>query len=311
VQGEDTYEAFDIFLPLFHPQIGDRQSLVIREPGRPGTRTVRVAALSYAHRLAARPEQSDGEGLWWTLDTSSPDHAVLRMPTWALYNSHWDWKAFLQSMFETLASRNIPALVIDLRGNEGGIDAGNGILSHLIDRELHLPGYRRLVRYRKVPDDLVRHLDTWDPSFRDWGSNATPYDDRYYRLTRYDDAADELVIHPEAPRYHGRIFVLVGATNSSATFEFALAVQQAKLGELVGQSTGGNRRGINGGAFFFLRLPNSGIELDLPLIGQYPLVEQPDAGLDPHVPVTASVADIAAGRDAEMAAVLARLPEPH
>ena len=39
---------------------------------------------------------------------------------------------------------------------------------------------------------------------------------------------------------------------------------------MVGQVTGGNLRGINGGAFFFLNLPNSRLEIDLPLIGQFP-----------------------------------------
>ena len=66
-----------------------------------------------------------------------------------------------------------------------------------------------------------------------------------------------------APRYTGRVWVLVGADNSSATFEFAQVVQRNRLATLVGQPTGGNQRGINGGAFFFVRLPKSGIELDL------------------------------------------------
>jgi hypothetical protein len=95
----------------------------------------------------------------------------------------------------------------------------------------------------------------------------------------------------------------VGADNSSATFEFALAVRQHKLGTLVGQPTGGNQRGINGGAFYFLRLPNSGIEVDLPLIGYFAPTVLPDAGLEPDVLVRVSAADIASGRDAELEAV--------
>jgi C-terminal processing protease CtpA/Prc len=104
--------------------------------------------------------------------------------------------------------------------------------------------------------------------------------------------------------------VLVGATNSSATFEFAQQVQAMKLGTLIGQPTGGNQRGITGGAFFFLRLPNSGIELDLPLIGQYPKGEHADAGLKPDVLVTPKIADIEKGRDAELAAARAFLHLP-
>ena len=97
--------------------------------------------------------------------------------------------------------------------------------------------------------------------------------------------------------------------NSSATFEFASAVQRHRLGTLVGQSTGGNQRGITGGAFFFMRLPKSGIEADVPLIGQFPVTTAPlpDAGLEPDVRVATTAADIAAGRDPELEEVLRRI----
>lgn len=78
------------------------------------------------------------------------------------------------------------------------------------------------------------------------------------------------------------------------------------LATLVGQTTGGNQRGINGDAFFFLRLPHSGIELDLPIIGQFPQEPMPDAGITPDILVVPTLADVASGRDAEMEAVLAR-----
>ena len=60
--------------------------------------------------------------------------------------------------------------------------------------------------------------------------------------------------------------------------------------------------GANGGAFFFLRLPKSGIELDLPLIGQFPLDERPDAGLTPDVLVAATPDDIRTALSARLAA---------
>jgi hypothetical protein len=65
-----------------------------------------------------------------------------------------------------------------------------------------------------------------------------------------------------------------------------------------GQPTGGNQRGINGGAFFFLRLPKSQIEMDLPPIGTFPTSPQPDAGLTPDVLVAPTVQDIVNGVDA-------------
>jgi hypothetical protein len=109
------------------------------------------------------------------------------------------------------------------------------------------------------------------------------------------------------PRFAGRVFVLTSAVNSSATFEFARAMRRAGAGTLVGQSTGGNLRGIHGGAFFFLNLPNSRLEVDLPLIGQFPLEAQPDGGLAPDIAVSPSAAAIATARDAELEAVMAAL----
>ena len=96
--------------------------------------------------------------------------------------------------------------------------------------------------------------------------------------------------------------VLCDASNSSATFQFAQAVQQSGAATLLGETTGGNRRGINGGAFFFLRLPASGLEVDLPLIAGFPDTPQPDAGIEPDVAVPTTAGDIASGRDPQMAA---------
>ena len=40
--------------------------------------------------------------------------------------------------------------------------------------------------------------------------------------------------------------------------------------EIIGEPTGGNLRGINGGAMFFLTLPNTQIEVDIPLFASFP-----------------------------------------
>ncbi len=81
---------------------------------------------------------------------------------------------------------------------------------------------------------------------------------------------------------------------------FAQKVKSHHLGILIGQTTGGSLRGINGGAFFFLRLPKSGIELDLPLIGTFPPQSVADHGVTPDVFVEPTALDIAKGRDPEL-----------
>jgi len=306
VQGTDRYEAFDVYYPLFFPTAGLERMLRALPPGRSDTITSRVTVLTDSQRKStAASDPTDSSGSPWSTTWISPRLALLRMPTWALYNSHWDWHRYLDSVFTALDRQPTPDLIVDLRGNEGGLDIGNEILAHLTSSDLRLVAYQRRVRYRRIPDDLRPYLDTWDTTFANWGAQAVGPVDGFYRLVRYDDVPGGDLIRPAPHRFRGRVFVLVGPANSSATFQFALAAQQHKLATLVGQPTGGNRRGINGGAFYFLRLPHSGLEADLPLIGTFPDTPQPDAGIDPDVLVTPSVADIARGVDSELTAARA------
>ena len=314
VDGTSEYEAFDIYWPLFFPSTSPLVTLRVREPEASGAQTIRVPLVTYADRLAVGTA-SEGSGAaadapLWELRLLDDRVGYLRMPSWVLYKTKWNWQASLVETFETLVKRGTTDLVIDLRDNEGGNDVGDVIVSHLIAAPVPRQAVTRMVRYRAVPEDLVPYLDTWDPSFKNWGPAALDATDGFYRLRRDSDDDLGAVIVPALPRYTGRLWVLVSATNSSATFEFAKTVRQNQLGTLVGQPTGGNQRGINGGAFFFLRLPHSGLELDLPLIGQFPEGDRPDAGLQPDVLVVPTVKDIASGRDPELEAVRARIRRP-
>ncbi len=307
----DRYEAFDIYLPLFFPQVDNMHTLRVRSPKDRAPRRIDVPALSFTQRQAALSATGDDDAPAFALRYLDNGIAVLDMPGWALYNSTWDWRGFLQRSFEELQARKAPALVIDLRRNEGGLDVGDEILAYLTERDLTLQGYQRRLRYRTTPANVRPYLKTWDPSFHDWGKAAIDDGDGFFTLLREDENPAGTVIAPKLPRYTGRVYALVGAANSSATFEFARALRNTGLGTLVGQTTGGNRRGINGGAFFFLHLPNSKIELDLPLVAQFPTTSQPDAGLEPDLRVKVRMADIAAGRDPELDAVLADFASQH
>ena len=76
---------------------------------------------------------------------------------------------------------------------------------------------------------------------------------------------------------------------------------------LVGRTTGGNLRGINGSAFFFVNLPRTGLEVDLPLVALMSSRPERDAGVEPDIRAESTAADIARGVDAELEAVLARI----
>ena len=304
VQARDRYAAFDVFRPLLFPAgATDTVHVSVVPPGG-SERQLDLPALSEAGIADQQREQAREPGWTFALDPSGV--GVLTMPDWVTYRSKWDWQGYLDGVLDRLIDERARGLVIDLRGNEGGTECGWRILDRLIARDIALPRYIYRTRYRTLPAELAAPLETWDPSFRDWGVAATgPDEDGFYRLQRAADTAG--VLTPRGRRFGGPVAVLVDASCSSATFQFALAVKQNGLATLIGEPTGGNRRGINGGAYFFIRLPETGLEVDLPIIGSFPPEPQPDAGVVPDVPVVLEMADIARGKDQAMAAALARM----
>ncbi len=314
VTGAETYEAFDVYYPLVYA-LGDTVTLAV-EGATGASRTLRLPTLSFAEREALRAQDQTGGsaqgGAGWTTRRLADSTAVLTMPTWGLYNTSWDWRAFLDSTFARLETDRVPRLVLDLRENEGGDDAiAEWLLRHLARRPAPVPGFETYVRYRRLPADLRPYADTWDRTFDDWTADTDSVaDGEFYRLRRDGDGW-AAVVEPSEPRFTGRVAVLVGPINSSSTFAFADAFQKLGLGPLVGRPTGGSQRGINGGAFYFFRLPHSGIEVDIPLVGYYPPGRRvdgvPDGGLTPDVEVPLTAGDLTSEIDRTLAVAVATL----
>lgn len=332
VSGDEPYETFDVFFPLLFPpaipssfrleceDLAGAKFQVLAPSMRATQRNVLLAERAPSAPKSLDPFTLDG----WATSEPAPHVALLRMDTWVAYKTDADWRAELDGFVDRLVTAQTQHLIVDLRRNEGGNDCGSVLLARLIEKPLTLPSTARHVRFARTPEELNTFLDTWDDSFRNWGELAQPVErppallgasGPFFRLRR--DASDDpgaLLAPSERPRLRAKLWVLVGPTNSSATFQFASVVQGAKLGVLVGAPTGGNQRGINGGAFFFLRLPRTGLEVDLPLIAYTPCDAQggeiagaPDSGLKPDIVVRTTRADIAAGADPELRAVLAAI----
>ncbi|MCI5080254.1 MAG: hypothetical protein MRY78_01105, partial [Saprospiraceae bacterium] len=62
-----------------------------------------------------------------------------------------------------------------------------------------------------------------------------------------------------------------------------------------------------GGSYFFLYLPHSGMEIDIPLLYYKPKTQQADAPVQPDYVVEPSAQNIAKGEDAALLKVLSLL----
>jgi len=122
----------------------------------------------------------------------------------------------------------------------------------------------------------------------------------FFEILPNADSGNYPKVTPYENNFRGNVYVIADASNASATFQFLYYAQENKLAKIVGQASGGNKQGINGGNYFFLYLPNSKVEIDVPVYFQAPLVQQKDESVMPDIYVNREAADIGLGIDAEI-----------
>jgi C-terminal processing protease CtpA/Prc len=305
--GHDRFDfsPLDTVWPLLSPPGEGRYRVELRAVTA-ASRSASVTAVTLAKRdaaLAAQGVQPMSED--WSLRIDG-DIATMTLPTFSFWNSKFDWSKFIDDGFAELNRRQVPNLVIDIRDNEGGDGAiGGKLLSYLLRERFTFTSDQSVTAYERVPYVLARYLDTWDFGFFDRTGQVEKITEGTaagrYRVTAR--AGVPQTIEPAAWPYRGRTYMLVGGENSSATFQFALLAQQSRAATLVGQPTGGNLRGLNGGQLAWVTLPNSGVAVDIPLLAASYGMATPDASVTPDIVVTRTFEARRAGRDLEMAAV--------
>ena len=233
--------------------------------------------------------------------------AIMTLPSFALYRDAFDWRQFFVDSFAELQRRQVSRLVIDIRNNEGGDDnIGLELLGWLAAVPITDISDQSVTMYERVPYKLARYLDTWDFGFFDrTGAVDRISDGPQAGRWRFRPKARQMrTIIPRLTRYTGKTWLLIGPENSSATFTLARLAQQSGTATLVGQPTGGNLRGLNGGQLAWVTLPHSGVAADIALLAGSYDTGTPDASIDPDVTVQRHFSAQAQGRDEEMEAVL-------
>ncbi len=301
------YSQMDIVWPLLSPPQNGQYRLDLRQAN--GRRVqLDVKATTLAIRDAALASQGiKPASEQWTLRIDG-DTAVMTLPTFSFWNSDFDWSDFIDKAFAELQSKRVAYLVIDIRANEGGDGAiGGKLLSHLIRKPFSFVSDQSTTNYERVPYNLARYLDTWDFGFFDRTGQVEKITEGTaagkYRFL--PNAAKKQIIEPVAKPYAGKAYLLISAENSSATFQLAMLTKLSGAATLVGQRTGGNQRGLNGGQLAWVVLPNSGVAVDIPLLATTYIETTPDASIDPDIAVEPRFEASAKGQDVEMQKVAA------
>ena len=306
--GIGDYELADIYVPLLSPP--DEKGYLIEAKSKAADKpmTTHVQPMSRADRQALLTEKygprASSHDELWTFEMLNDSVGHLRIGTFATYKMSMDWQGFLRETFNTLKTQEVPNLILDLRGNSGGMDVvGETLLRNIGTRPVTIPATETRIAYQQVPESIRPHVGTWDDRAFDLSTRTQDTGKGYYVSNNTTPKATTYPPNPDA--YQGKVYLLVDAANSSNTFFVAKTAKQNQLATLVGEPTGGNLMGTNGGQMFFLNLPNSKVEVDIPIYGNFPLDTQPDRGIIPDIMANRTVEDVQNGVDTILQAALA------
>jgi C-terminal processing protease CtpA/Prc len=227
----------------------------------------RVAGVAAAIRpVRSTPEASPVATLQW-LDRET---ALLRVPTFSnrrYREAGADYRKVMQQLFHTLQARGTRQLVLDLRDNGGGSESNENLLyAYLVKAPL---------RKYAVVEARAAALSITDASGRRYATEV--YDDAELRLqhrlpdgrlARRNLRPEGLMSHWSAmsPVFNGRLVVLIGGNTFSGAAELASMLHHARRGVFVGEEAGGSNAGNTSGYSWEIALPNSGMQLDVPLL---------------------------------------------
>lgn len=185
-----------------------------------------------------------------------PDTRVIRIKSFKRVNA-----TFYHTMFDGFKRDSVKQLVIDLRGNTGGnINNAFLLLNNIIDKDIYMYTERRksklapyLTPKGKAQWILGKALYDVYPKGQRWTDNNGL---KYYR---YSYKTQNL------SKYNPHVIVITdGLTVSSASL-VAAYLKYYNNAQIVGTESGGTYTGNNGRSFPEIVLPNSKINVRLPL----------------------------------------------
>ena len=243
-----------------------------------------------------------------TYPKDAPRTAIIAIPGFGGKKVYSDEQArlkmqnFMDDALSKIKKKDIDNLIVELRYNSGGWDVmGTELLSYLLQEkdsvEFYGPAYT-------ITNDseFLKYADLSESDLANVKKELEPMPDGTFKLkSEYNLSHGWVKRKPNA--FKGQVYILMDEYTASAAAEFCAIAKSNAIGTLVGQETNGTYGGLNGTSFVKLPLPNSKIEVQVPLVRGNNVVRpiQPlDRGVLPDYPIDLSIDDVLIRRDTQM-----------
>ena len=231
----------------------------------------------------------------YSLEIKTNETALITVSSFWMESDTLKFRKFLKNSFKIINDKQIKNVIIDVRNNEGGIDKRGALLmSWLMDHEFGYYDRLEMTTRKKFSFAKQAHLPKFYGILRLFISKEK--DGSYC----WNHNKNLKIQKPQKKHFDGNVYVLINGASFSVTAEFAAVAHFLKRATFIGEETGGGYYGNNSGVFAIVTLPNSRLNIGIPLMAYYLKVENypyPDNGVKPGFEVKSDISDILQGKD--------------
>jgi hypothetical protein len=305
----NRYNLTDIFLPLFFKKMEHFYTIETKTIQNQ-TSILENCEISLSQRESIYKQKygllPKGENLL-KVRMLNDSTCYFKIGSFNYFGNKNPFNTIVDSLFAGLSnSSTVKNLILDIRTTEGGnTDARNLLLKYILPKNFIVKDYNERVfnSFLEVPKRLIPFLYTWNKSYLEKKSDTLYKKNElgFYENQTINNSGDRNIedILVSKNSFKGKVFLLTSSVNSSVAFEVARIFKQYKIGEIIGETTGGTKQGINGSRAVFLRLPYSRIEIDIPILYQAHLGEL-DEGIVPNYKIVTTQRSIYNGEDLQL-----------